>query len=108
MEHPTAEKGFSSLLPTPTASDPTKHSSGGLHRRLVKKERYTKGDRRRLPTPTAHLAKETGSQSEYTRKTPGLITQFVPYQKDSTKRARLNPQFVEWMMGLPPGYTTTD
>lgn len=90
-------------LPTPTASDPDKHSTGGLIRLLEKGVRYSAGDHRNLPTPTAHLAKEGGYPAEYTRKTPSLITHFK--KKDTGERQVLSPLFVEWMMGFPIGWT---
>jgi hypothetical protein len=61
------------------------------------------GDGLQLPTPTAHLAKEAGSPSEYNRKTPTLICHFQ--KKDTGKRQVLSPLFVEWMMGFPIGWT---
>ena len=136
------KKLITHFLPTPTASDPDKHPTGGLIRLLEKGVRYSAGDHRNLPTPTAHLAKEAGSPSEYTRKTPTLICHFLPtptaggaangphtpaewrrYDKAPTnigvhvakkmgltqetigQKTRLNPLFVEWMMGFPIGWT---
>jgi len=120
------------LLPTPTASDPDKHGTESLIRLVEKGVRYSAGDHRNLPTPTAHLAKENGSPSEYTRKTPTLISHFLPtptanlakqtaspsnykrntlplichfQKKDTGERQVLSPLFVEWMMGFPIGWT---
>ena len=61
------------LLPTPTASDPLKHSTGGLHRHLVRGQKYSAGDHR-----ATNQTKPIGN-----------------------KRRHLNPQFVVWMMGYP-------
>lgn len=91
------------MLPTPTASDPDKHGTGSLIRLIEKGVRYSAGDHRNLPTPTAHLAKENGCASEYTRKTPTLICHFQ--KKDTGERQVLSPLFVEWMMGFPIGWT---
>lgn len=49
-----------------------------------------------LPTPTAHNAKEGNYPAERTRNTPTLA---------AALGGKINPQFTEWMMGLPIGYT---
>ena len=48
------------------------------------------------PTPTAHNAKEGAYPSEYTRKTPTLSAQ---------AGGKLNPAWVEWLMGFPINHT---
>ena len=50
----------------------------------------------RLPTPTAHNAKEYASPSEWTRNEPTLATH---------AGGPLNPTWVEWLMGWPLGWT---
>ena len=52
--------------------------------------------RDRLPTPTAHNAKECNSPSEQNRNTPTLATH---------AGGKLNPTWVEWLMGWPLGWT---
>ena len=105
VEHPTEETdGFA--LPTPTASDPDKQNTGGLHRRQVMGQTYSSGDHRmkQLPTPTAHLFKEGGYPAEHNRDTPTIHV--VVGAKHSGKNPKyLNPQFVEWMMGFPQDWT---
>jgi hypothetical protein len=49
-----------------------------------------------LPTPTCHNAKEGAYPAEYTRKTLSLATHVG---------GKIHPQFTEWMMGLPLGWT---
>ncbi|MFY9592165.1 MAG: hypothetical protein WAP54_09315, partial [Bacteroidales bacterium] len=49
-----------------------------------------------FPTPTAHNAKEGAYPAEYTRKTPTLA---------SVAGGQLNPNWVEWLMGWPVGWT---
>ena len=49
-----------------------------------------------LPTPTCHNAKEGAYPSEYTRKTPTLATHVG---------GKIHPEFTEWMMGWPRGWT---
>jgi len=48
------------------------------------------------PTPTAHNAKEGNYPAERTRKTPTLA---------SLVGGKLNPMWVEWLMGWPLGWT---
>jgi hypothetical protein len=48
------------------------------------------------PTPTAHNAKETNAPSEANRNEPTLA---------SRVGGHLNPMWVEWLMGWPPGWT---
>jgi hypothetical protein len=52
------------------------------------------------PTPTAHLAKENGSPSEGLRNEPTLT-----FQALNGKPGKLNPEWVEWLMGFPTGWT---
>jgi hypothetical protein len=52
--------------------------------------------RRLWPTPTAHNAKEGNYPAERTRKTPTLA---------SLVGGKLNPTWVEWLMGWPLGWT---
>ena len=49
-----------------------------------------------LPTPTCHNSKEGAYPAEYQRKTPTLATH---------AGGKLNPVWVEWMMGWPLGWT---
>jgi len=48
------------------------------------------------PTPTAHNAKEGGYPAEYSRNTPTLAAE---------AGGKLNPTWVEWLMGFSPGWT---
>jgi hypothetical protein len=48
------------------------------------------------PTPTSHNAKECASPSEHKRNTPTLAAQ---------AGGKLNPMWVEWLMGWPLGMT---
>ena len=49
-----------------------------------------------LPTPTCHNAIEGAYPAEYTRKTPTLATHIG---------GKIHPEFTEWMMGWPLGWT---
>ena len=50
------------------------------------------------PTPTAHNAKEGNYPAEYTRNTPTLA---------SPVGGKLNPKWVEWLMGFPLEYSVS-
>ena len=50
------------------------------------------------PTPTAHNAKEGGYPAEHTRNTPTLA---------SPVGGKLNPKWVEWLMGFPLEYSVS-
>jgi DNA (cytosine-5)-methyltransferase 1 len=60
---------------------------------------------RMWPTPTCHLAKETNAPSEKNRDTPSIISQIYMQQPKTPIGGKLNPQFVEWLMGWPLGWT---
>jgi hypothetical protein len=49
-----------------------------------------------FPTPTAQDAKNNGATSQHNRNTPPL---------NVVAGGRLNPQWVEWLMGWPIGWT---
>jgi hypothetical protein len=53
----------------------------------------------RLPTPTAHNAKEGNYPGERRRRTPPLGAVFG---------GKPNPEYVEWMMGWPIGWTALE
>jgi hypothetical protein len=55
------------------------------------------------PTPTCHNAKEQDSPAESKRKTPTLC--HVARGGDQTLPRHLNPEWVEWLMGWPLGWT---
>jgi hypothetical protein len=120
------ESGLSEKLPTPTASDyksqPTSKSwkaKGAINFKLSNPEIQAK-----WPTPTAHMAKETNAPSEHKRNTPTLTAQVnwaTPTvcgnynRKGASKTSgdglatqvggKLNPMWVEWLMGWPLGWT---
>jgi hypothetical protein len=55
------------------------------------------------PTPTAHNGNEMDSPAEKLRHTPSLTHQ--ARGGDTTQPKRLNPEWVEWLMGWPIGWT---
>ena len=92
LERHTLESEFFSL-PTPQAYSFQKSHRPGQTKLDVKL-------RSLLPTPTAHLAKETGAPSEALRNEPSLY-----HRLGLTPGQMLAPQFVEWMQGFPIGST---
>ena len=55
------------------------------------------------PTPTCHVVKETGAPCEKARNTPGLGTLAAVGLLGTP--GKLNPTWVEWLMGWPSGWT---
>jgi len=59
-------------------------------------------------TPTAHLAKEGGYPAEWTRHTPTLTAEAMKSEMKPHSSGYLNPDWVEWLMGVPTGWTDLD
>lgn len=99
--------GSSQLLPTPTAGDAS--ASGSRNTATSKAHpalsltdwaRGDGGEGRLLPTPQAQDFRNCADYSDGSRgKSPQLR---------HLGSGRLNPRFVEWMMGYPPGWTDLD
>jgi hypothetical protein len=84
MPEPHINGTESGLWPTPCLP-----GNGGSHGKRKLKEML-------WPTPTAHNAKECNAPSEAERNTPTLAAQ---------AGGKLNPTWVEWLMGWPLGWT---
>ena len=86
------------LLPTPTANQTWKSNQGGRAGKVGKIRQTLSGmaESGMWPTPAAHNAKDCGSPSQGKRHTPSL-----PYMVGGP----LNPNWVEWLMGWPIGWT---
>jgi len=112
-----------SLLPTPTAQEPGKveidkskiDPKKGVNQRFyTKKGVHTQKSIMRLiqweilPTPTATNAKHNPcTPSRHTGKHVKCINTVIGQTEEAKtigKEARLNPRFVEWMMGFPSGW----
>jgi hypothetical protein len=59
-------------------------------------------------TPTAHLGKEGGYPAEYTRNSLSLTAQAMKSEQKPHSSGYLNPDWVEWLMGVPTGWTDLD
>ena len=105
LEQTTKETEFGLLqrhsLPTPTCNPhmPNKNANTTGLKNLVE---VAQGKwehlmpQKMFPTPTCHNAKEGAYPSELTRNTPTLATH---------AGGKLNPMWVEWLMGWPLGWT---
>jgi hypothetical protein len=111
LAHPIKETVFGFMLPTPVASDGTSGSvigkndtfyttSTGMPRKVNQNGVDGSVGLGRLvqmwPTPTAHMAKETNAPSEAFRNQPSMT---------SLVGGKLNPTWVEWLMGWTLGWT---
>ena len=116
-----AEMGFDARWGVISAAD-----VGAPHQRdrIWIVSRYIPPPPRIWPTPTAHMSKETNAPSEHNRNTPTLTAQVnwaTPTvcgnynRKGASKTSgdglatqvggKLNPTWVEWLMGWPLGWT---
>jgi len=78
---------------------------GEYSARLKSAHRIRENESTLWPTPTAHLAKEGGYPAEYTRNTPSLTAVAMESEGKSHSSGYLNPDWVEWLMGVPTGWT---
>lgn len=102
-ELPTEERG-SFVLPTPTTDQrPQRYKQGGRSTLCA----ILEGDM--LPTPTVNDATNnpsTPSQWDRHDSLPVEVAKREGKTRETIgKDARLHPQFVEWMMGFPIGWT---
>ena len=94
------------MWPTPRAGRPGSRPNGKGGKILQEEVQISAGIRNRgqkWTTPTAHNAKEQDSPAEATRETPTLTHQ--ARGGDKTQPRYLNPEWVEWLMGWPIGWT---
>jgi len=97
---PITEETESSLWPTPTAHPDNSNLKG-------KFKNPTLGDAVRMwPTPRAAMG-ETRNHTVYARSTdkPQNLENKVGTADPSAIGGKLNPMWVEWLMGFPPGWT---
>ena len=57
------------------------------------------------PTPTAHIAKEGGYPAEYNRNSPSITAVMLQREGLPHSSGKMNPEYLEWMMGVPIGWT---
>lgn len=90
--------------PTPQASDNRQRGTQKATARRLEmgKQIGLEAAVKFFPTVTRHTAKENGYPAEYTRRTVNLGAIFVDREQNT---GTLNPDWVEWMMGYPVGWT---
>ena len=120
LEHPSLEKD-GSVLPTPAASDAWNMRDSRKRFNNPTSKEYNEKKAKNptcqnlytavtmLPTPSANEAKNTPSagSSQWKRKDSLNIeaARLQGYNQETIgKEARLNPHFVQWMMGFPIGW----
>ena len=109
LARPISGSGSTSLvnysIPTPTvgmeAPNQNANTNGPKNLTEVAQGRWN----HLWPTPTAHLAKEGGYPAEYTRNTPSLTAVAMKSESKPHSSGYLNPEWVEWLMGVPTGWT---
>lgn len=108
-EHLTSEKG-GGLWPTPRASNPSSRINSKGGKILQQEVRLAESQRINWPTPCAHeprLGYQDRSRGKKgTQKS--LTTLVVDDNGGPAKGTRLNPEWVEWLMGWPIGWTSLD
>ena len=81
---------------------------GGYSQR-VKLAHHTKESECSLwATPTTHLAKEKAYPAEWTRNSISLTAEVHQVEKLPHSTGYLNPEWIEWLMGIPTGWTDLD
>ena len=81
----------------------------GEYSQRVKSAHHTKeSESTYWPTPTAHLGKEGAYPAEYTRNTPSLTAVAMESEMRPHSSGYLNPDWAEWLMGVPTGWTDLD
>ena len=106
MNHSKAHRNLKKLLyPTPTASEAEKagkYKKGQTGNSLVAK---AKRGELIYPTPTAREPNDLGLNLDRGRYSNDTLTRKVSNQEGLKTGGRLNPQWVEWLMGWPIGWT---
>jgi hypothetical protein len=100
-----------SALPTPRASANERRTQKHSPTHGVSHGATLAGTVNSLPTPTAQDAKASGAAGYSTasgRHSGTTLTDALAGAASTGRRGRVGPRFVEWMMGLPIGWTACD
>lgn len=108
FQHPTLERPISAIGYGYEPNDETFFHTPNTHgldggsnsRRALKKRKEV------FPTPTCHTNKEGDYPSEANRNTPSLT--HVARGGDLTLANKLNPRWLEWLMGWPIGLSSLE
>ena len=93
-------------FPTPTHADSDRTSEHYGRGNLT-----LRGAALRLPTPTAQDAANCGAPSQMERNSPPLnaLVKMLPMPSlQALSGGKLNPRWVEWLMGTPEGWTSLE
>ena len=110
----TKETGSGSLLPTPAASEYGSNQGGAAGRvGKVRPSLQHMARHNQWPTPTVGDSKSAGSRNtENSKAKPGISLTDAVKNDGGTGRTedggQLNPEWVEWLMGFPPGWTALE
>ena len=89
------------MFPTPTASDGVRTNLTYGAGNLTLKGKVAM----MLPTPTAREPNDVGLNLDRGRYSNDTLTRKVSNQEGLKNGGRLNPEWVEWLMGWPIGWT---
>ena len=78
---------------------------GGYSQRVKYSQSIKENEYSYWPTPTAHMGGEGGYPTEWTRNTPTLTAEAMKREGLPHSSGYLNPEWVEWLMGVPTGWT---
>ena len=93
-------------MPTPTSSEHKYRLQGNTQQSKSLGALAARGELETFPTPTARDWKDTGDLSKVPPN--GLLPRVVwrrERERESSMSGQLNPTWVEWLMGFPPGWT---
>ena len=100
--------GWDSMPSSKTLTTLTTHHNVLLYQLRTQERHIEETESGLWPTPTAHLSKEGGYPAEYTRNTPTLTAQLIKADGKKGTVGRANPEWIEWLMGYPLGWTSTE
>ena len=116
--HPSTMEMYGWMLPTPRVSDieggaakNVKIENGHFYRENKKGERWgvkLRDVMEMYPTPTARDWKDTGINSNYNRMAEKSILSGTVMMKQKKVGGKLNPEFVEFLMGYPLHWTKVE
>ena len=110
QEHPiSANDG--GLWPTPKAGNPGSRPNGKGGKILNEEVQIAEGLRNRgglWPTPTVQDSANNGAISQINRHGPALNVEVKVRDAEQPVNSALNPDWVEWLMGLPKGWTSLE
>ena len=99
------------MWPTPKAGNPGSRPNGKGGKILNEEVQIAEGLRNRgglWPTPTVQDSANNGAISQINRHGPALNVEVKVRDAEQPVNSALNPDWVEWLMGLPKGWTSLE